>query len=109
MPLELLTIFAKGFILDVWLGSWQASHILKKDKSCQKPVKELFLETSQLRLKNSFKEMSEKNSTEKWFSSQLFSAIFVRNSEAATRGVLKKTSKFLRTPLLKNIYEQLFL
>ena len=59
----------------------------KKDKNCEKPVNESFLETLQLRLKNNFSETSEKNSTEKRFSSQLFSASFVRNSEAATRGV----------------------
>ena len=53
-PLELLTIFEKSFILDVWLGSRQASDILKKDKNCEKPVKELFLKTLQLRLRNNF-------------------------------------------------------
>ena len=38
---------------------------LKKDKNCEKPVKELFLETLQLRLGNNSKEISEKNYTEK--------------------------------------------
>ena len=52
---------------------------LKKDKNCEKPVKELFLETLQLRLRNNLQEISEKSSTEKLFSSQLFSANFVRN------------------------------
>ena len=37
---------------------------LKKDKNCEKPVKELFLETLQQRLRNNFQEISEKNSTE---------------------------------------------
>ena len=32
--------------------------------------------------------MSQKSSAEKWFSLQLFSASFVRNAEAAIRGVL---------------------
>ena len=38
---------------------------LKKDKNCEKPVKELFLETLQQRLRNNFYEISEKNSNEK--------------------------------------------
>ena len=33
-------------------------------------------------------EVSEKSSTDKWFSSELFLASFVRNPEAAIRGVL---------------------
>ena len=37
-------------------------------------------------------EISEKSSTEKSFSSQLFSAKFVRNREAVTRGVLKNAA-----------------
>ena len=61
---------------------------LKKDKNCEKPVKELFLETLQQRLRNNFYEISEKNSTEKWFSSQLFTASFVRSPDAAIIGVL---------------------
>ena len=61
---------------------------LKKDKNCEKPVKELFLETLQQRLRNNFQEISEKNSTENWFSSKLLSVSFVRNPEAAIRGVL---------------------
>ena len=48
---------------------------LKKDKNCEKPVKELFLETLQQRLRNNFYEISEKNSNEKWFSSKSFSAV----------------------------------
>ena len=42
-PLELLTIFAKGSIL---MFDWvldMALTCLKKDKNCEKPVKELFL------------------------------------------------------------------
>ena len=61
---------------------------LKKDKNCEKPVKELFLETLQERLRNDFSEISEKNSIEKRFSSQLLSASFVRIPETAIRGVL---------------------
>ena len=61
------------------------SDMFKEVKNCNKPVKELFLETLQL---NNFWENSEENSTEKWFSSQLFSAIFVRNPETGIRGVL---------------------
>ena len=48
------------------------------------------METLQLRLGNNFKEVSGKSSTEKWFSSQLFSASFVGNSEGAARDVIKK-------------------
>ena len=53
-PLELLTIFAKGSILmfDSILDT--PLTCLKKDKNCEKPVQELFLETLQLRLRNNF-------------------------------------------------------
>ena len=37
----------------------------KRDKNCEKPLKELFLETLQLRLGKNFLDISEKNSTEK--------------------------------------------
>ena len=85
---EPFTIFAIGSIL---MFEWVLDTLLtclKKDKNCEKPVKELFLETLQQRLRNNLWEISEKNSTERWFSSQLFSASFVRNPEAAIRDVL---------------------
>ena len=64
-PLELLTIFAKGSILMFdWVLDTPLT-CLKKDKNCEKPVKELFLEMLQLRLRNHFQEISEENSTEK--------------------------------------------
>ena len=78
-PQELLTTFSKGSILMFdWVLDTPLT-CLKKDKNCEKPVKELFLETLQLRLRNNLQEISEKSSTEKLFSSQLFSANFVRN------------------------------
>ena len=56
MPLEPLTIFTMfHWVLDTPLTC------LKKDKNSEKPVKELFLETLQQRLRNNFKEISEKN------------------------------------------------
>ena len=49
-PLEPLTIFAKGSILMfAWVLDTPLA-CLKKDKNCEKPVKELFLETLQQRL-----------------------------------------------------------
>ena len=64
-PLELLTIFAKGSILMFdWVLDTPLT-CLKKDKNCEKPPKELFLEMLQLRLRNHFQEISEENSTEK--------------------------------------------
>ena len=63
-PLEPLTIFAIGSIVMFdWVLDTPLT-CLKKDKNCEKPVKELFLETLQQRLRNSFQEISEKNSTE---------------------------------------------
>ena len=54
MPLELLTIFATGSILMFdWVVDMPLT-CLKKDKNCKKPVKELFLEMLQLRLRNNF-------------------------------------------------------
>ena len=53
-PLELLTIFAIGSIL---MFDWVLDRplaCLKKDKNSEKPVKELFLETLQVRLRNNF-------------------------------------------------------
>ena len=38
---------------------------VKKDKNCERPVKELFLETLELRPGNNFEEISEKSYTEK--------------------------------------------
>ena len=64
-PLEPLPIFATGSIL---MLDWVLDTSLtcsKKDKNWEKPVKELFLETLQQRLRNNFQEISEKNSTEK--------------------------------------------
>ena len=72
--------------LDVWLGSKYTSDLFKERPNCKKLVKELFLGMTQLRLTNNFYEISE-NSTEKWFSSQLFSVSFVRNPEAEIRDV----------------------
>ena len=64
-PLELLTIFAKGSILMFdWVLDTPLT-CLKKDKNCEKPLKELFLEMLQLRLRNHFQEISEENFTEK--------------------------------------------
>ena len=60
---------------------------LKKDKNCEKPVNELFLEMLQQRLEIISKKFLRKTS-KKLFSSQLFSASFVRNLEGAIRGVL---------------------
>ena len=78
-----------------WIRLWNYELFWQKtssryasDKNCEKPVWELFLELLQLRLRNNFYKKCEKNSTEKWFSSQLFSASFLRNPEAAIRGVL---------------------
>ena len=87
---ETINYFRKRLHLDVWLGSRYTCNMLKKDKNSEKLVKELHLEMLQLRLWNNFYKISEKNSTEKWFSSQLFSASFVRSPEAAIRGVLLK-------------------
>ena len=54
MPLELLTIFAEVSILMFdWVLDTPLT-CLKKDKNCKKPVKELFLEMLQLRLRNNF-------------------------------------------------------
>ena len=51
-PLELLTIFAKGSILMFdWVLDTPLA-CLKKDKNCEKPIKEFFLETLQPRLRN---------------------------------------------------------
>ena len=52
MPLESLTIFAIGSILMFdWVLDMSLKY-LKKDKNCKKPVKELFLEMLQQRLRN---------------------------------------------------------
>ena len=80
--------FRNRLHLDVWLSSKYAYDVFKeRDRNSEKPVKELFLETLQLRLRNNFWEISKKNSTEKWFSLELFLASFVRNPEAIIRGV----------------------
>ena len=53
-PLEPLTIFAKGSILMFdWVLDTPLTY-LKKDKNCEKPVKELFLEIRQQGLRNNF-------------------------------------------------------
>ena len=76
-PLELSTIFANGSILMFeWvlekdkkerkkLRKKERENCSKRDKNCEKPLKELFLETLQLRLGKNFLDISEKNSTEK--------------------------------------------
>ena len=54
MPMEPLTIFAIGSILMLdWVLDTSLA-CLKKDKNSEKPVKELFLETLQQRLRNNF-------------------------------------------------------
>ena len=53
-PLELLTTFAIGSILMFdWVLDTPLT-CLRKDKNSEKPIKELFLETLQLRLRNNF-------------------------------------------------------
>ena len=53
-PLELLTVFAIGFILMFdWVLDMPLT-CLKKDKNSEKPVKDLFLEMLQLGLRNNF-------------------------------------------------------
>ena len=59
---------------------------LKKDKNCEKSVKELFLETLQLRLEVISKIFLRKTLPRNDYL-QLFSASFVRNPEAVIRGV----------------------
>ena len=49
-PLEPLPIFARGSILMFDWVLYTPLTCLKKDKNCEKPVKELFLETLQQRL-----------------------------------------------------------
>ena len=59
-PLEPLTIFAIGSILMFdWVLDTPLT-CLKKDKNCEKPVKELFLETLQQRLRNISKKFLRK-------------------------------------------------
>ena len=65
MPLELSTIFA---ICSTFMFDWTLDTpltCLKKDKNSEKPDRELFLETLQLRLRNHSKEISNQSSTEK--------------------------------------------
>ena len=63
-PLGLLTIFTKVSILMFdWVLDMPLT-CLKKDKNCEDPVKKL-LKTLQLRLRNNFSEISEKNYTQK--------------------------------------------
>ena len=63
-PLGLLTIFTKVSILMFdWVLDTPLT-CLKKDKNCEDPVKKL-LKTLQLRLRNNFSEISEKNYTQK--------------------------------------------
>ena len=53
-PLKLLTTFAIGSILIFdWVLDTPLT-CLRKDKNSEKPTKELFLETLQLRLRNNF-------------------------------------------------------
>ena len=76
--------------LDVWLGSRYTSDMFKERQELRKnPVKELFLEMMQQRLEIISQKFRRKTA-EKWFSSQLLSASFVRNPEAAIRGVLQR-------------------
>ena len=54
MPLETLTIFTIGSILMFdWVSDTPLTY-LKKEKNCEKPVKEFFLEMLQQRLRNNF-------------------------------------------------------
>ena len=79
------TIYTKSSILDVPLCSEYASGTIisaigsilmfdwvldiPQDMNCEKPLKELFLETLQQRLRNNFWQISDENSTEKGFHS----------------------------------------
>ena len=81
-----INYFRNRLHLDVWLGSRYTSDMFKERQKLWKTCKGVILETLHQRLRNNFKEISEKSSTEKWFSSQLFSASFVRNP--ALRDVL---------------------
>ena len=57
MPLEPLTVFTIGFILMFdWVPDKPLT-CLKKDKNCEKPVKELFLVTLQQRLRNFWEKL----------------------------------------------------
>ena len=57
MPLETLNIFAMGSILMFdWVSDTPLT-CLKKDKNCEKPVKELFLVTLQQRLRNFWEKL----------------------------------------------------
>ena len=60
---------------------------LKKEKNCEKPVKELILAKLQQRLEIISKRFLRKTLQRHDFL-QLFSAGFVRNPEVAIRGVL---------------------
>ena len=54
MPLEPLTIFAIGYILMFdWVLDYTCD-MFKERQNCEKPVKELFLETLQQRLRKNF-------------------------------------------------------
>ena len=89
-PLGPLTIYAIGSILMFdWVLDTPLT-CLKKDKNCEKTCKGVIFRITAAKTRNNFWEISEKNSAEKWFSSQLLSASFVRNPEAAIRGVLQR-------------------
>ena len=81
-----INYFRNRLHLDVWLSSRYTADMFKERQKLWKTCKGVILETLHQRLRNNFKEISEKSSTEKWFSSQLFSASFVRNP--ALRDVL---------------------
>ena len=108
-PLGLLTIFAIGSILMFgWVLDTPLT-CLKKGKNSKKPGKELFLETLQLRLRNNSYGISEKNSTEKWFSSQSFSVSFVRNPEAAIEVFYEKHLTGEKLLSMRNSFTGVFL
>ena len=82
-----INFFAKGSFLMFDSVLDTCLTCLKKDKNCKKSVKELFLETMQL---NNFEEISEKNSTEKWFSSVIFSKFCKKSRNTHQRCCIKK-------------------
>ena len=70
------------------MGSRYTSEMFKERQKLQKSCQGVIFRNAAGKTRNNFYEISEKNSTEKWFSSQLFSASLVRNPEAAIIGVL---------------------
>ena len=63
---------------------------LKKDKNCKKPVKELFLETLQQRLRNSLRNFWEKLYREMIFVTVVFSKFCKKSRSCHQRCSIKK-------------------